>query len=142
MGPTWELDSEIKTTCLYQKILSKLTEICWRWLSTTGSYSLHFHLVQVQNLRVFWFLNFIKNLVCNMKICVHYMNLTDQFFIGITTHTSITKLIYACPTTEVTTSCSKVVVIDKNWLYVQYLVNIIIWHEIMKDINKTIMFNF
>ena len=56
----------------------------------------------------------------HQKSCLQYENLCSlhepnrPFFIGITTHTSITKLIYACPTTEVTTSCSKVVVIDKN----------------------------
>ena len=30
VGPTRELDSEIKTPCLYQKVLSKSTEFYWR----------------------------------------------------------------------------------------------------------------
>jgi len=34
----WEPDSENKISRSHYKILSKLTEICWRWLSMTSFY--------------------------------------------------------------------------------------------------------
>jgi len=39
VGPTSRPDSENKISSLHYKILSKLTEIFWRWLSITASYS-------------------------------------------------------------------------------------------------------
>ena len=38
MGPRQEPDPENKTSYLHYKILSKFTEICWRWLGMTSSY--------------------------------------------------------------------------------------------------------
>ena len=39
VGSRQEPDSGNKSSRSHYKILSKLTEICWRWLSMTGSYS-------------------------------------------------------------------------------------------------------
>ena len=39
VGPTSRPDSENKISRSHYKILLKLTEICWKWLSMTGCYS-------------------------------------------------------------------------------------------------------
>ena len=65
-----EPDPEIKISRSHYKILSKLTEICWRWLSMTSSYSVQSSIARpIRG-------SHVKSRTLELKSCVHTIKLT------------------------------------------------------------------
>ena len=76
--PRQESDPKNKTLCSHYKILSKLTEICWRWLGMTGSYSVQISVARITRG------SHVKSRTLEIKHRVHTINFYRNWlkFIG------------------------------------------------------------
>ena len=65
MSVSNKLDPRNKTSCSHYKILSKLTEIYWRWFSITSSYFVQNNIARITRG------SHVKSRTLEIKHCVH-----------------------------------------------------------------------